>query len=327
MKITIPPWTTGIYFRPRLQPDEIQLYMQLLEGFRQWKERIPLEESWDEDRVYRVYERVLRDHPMLFHVPVEMRYLLGKHMTVTPKYTLSREEYRTLREQVVAAVMEMKPMLEGKSAGQRLRILHDRLVRGMEYGDIQEENCHNVLGALVERRAVCEGISKAFKLLCDGTGIHCICVAGCEGDGPAQAEPDHMWNLVKLDGAWYQVDVTFDLALSAHWSDMVCYDYFCRSDAVFFRDHQPTDTDLPSCPRDGSIYRTGGWFADSGPALDRLIRKMTEAGRGAMAFAYAPHLEKAEMAQMIGEAFARNRLGTGRFEINEKCAVARLSVQ
>lgn len=46
--------------------------------------------------------------------------------------------------------------------------------------------------------------------------------------------------------------------------------------------------------------------------LAGLIRKMTEAGRGAMAFAYAPHFGKAEMAQMIGEAFARNRLGAGR---------------
>lgn len=327
MKWTRPPWTTGVYFRPRLKPEETTLYMQLLEGFRQWKRKIPLEGFWDEDRVYRVYEWVLRDHPMLFHVPIQMCYLLGKGMTVTPKYTLSQEEYCVLREQVVAAVLEQKRLLEGKTDAEKLTSIHGRLVRSVEYGDIEKENTHNVLGPLIERNAVCEGISKAFKLLCDGAGIPCICVIGCAGKAPEKKEPDHMWNMVKLDGLWYHVDVTYDLALSARRNNVLCHDYFCRSDAVFFWDHHPTDRELPTCSRDGSVYRTGGWFADSGAAVDNLIQRMTEAGRRMMAFEYEPSLGKNEIARIVGEACARNQLGPGEFEINESCRVVRLFLQ
>lgn len=48
---------------------------------------------------------------------------------------------------------------------------------------------------------VCEGYSRAFKLVCDALEIPCVLVTG----------GDHMWNCVQMeDGAWYAVDVTYD---------------------------------------------------------------------------------------------------------------------
>lgn len=49
---------------------------------------------------------------------------------------------------------------------------------------------------------VCEGYSKAFQYLCDLGGIDCYTVTGYMGDG------DHMWNIVKIDGKCYHVDIT-----------------------------------------------------------------------------------------------------------------------
>ncbi len=48
---------------------------------------------------------------------------------------------------------------------------------------------------------VCEGYSRAFKLICDKLGVPCVLVSGS----------NHMWNNVQMDdGKWYAVDVTFD---------------------------------------------------------------------------------------------------------------------
>ncbi len=58
-------------------------------------------------------------------------------------------------------------------------------------------------GALMEGEAVCQGYAYAFKLLCDKAGIPCWIVTGY------YREP-HAWNYVWLDGAYYQVDVTWD---------------------------------------------------------------------------------------------------------------------
>lgn len=51
-------------------------------------------------------------------------------------------------------------------------------------------------------QSVCEGYSKAFKYLCDRSGIDCLLVEGLTLGGP------HMWNMVWLDGEWWLVDIT-----------------------------------------------------------------------------------------------------------------------
>lgn len=52
-----------------------------------------------------------------------------------------------------------------------------------------------------DTNVVCEGYSKAFKYLCDLSGITCYTVSGDIDGG-------HMWNIVTLDGKNYLVDVT-----------------------------------------------------------------------------------------------------------------------
>ena len=54
--------------------------------------------------------------------------------------------------------------------------------------------------------AVCDGIAKAYKLLCDEAGILCAVVTGSNGGLDA-------WNVARVAGHWAHVDVTDDLAL------------------------------------------------------------------------------------------------------------------
>lgn len=61
-------------------------------------------------------------------------------------------------------------------------------------------------GTLVEHTAVCLGYATAFQLLCDLAGVECITVVGAAH----LSEEDHGWNMVRLNGKWYCVDVTWD---------------------------------------------------------------------------------------------------------------------
>lgn len=61
-------------------------------------------------------------------------------------------------------------------------------------------------GALVDRTAVCLGYATAFQLLMDMAGVECITVVGASSD----SQEDHGWNMVRLNGNWYCVDVTWD---------------------------------------------------------------------------------------------------------------------
>lgn len=61
-------------------------------------------------------------------------------------------------------------------------------------------------GGLVNHTAVCLGYATTFQLLCDLAGVECITVVGAA----FRSQEDHGWNMVRLDGNWYCVDVTWD---------------------------------------------------------------------------------------------------------------------
>jgi len=72
---------------------------------------------------------------------------------------------------------------------------------------------------------VCDGYSKAFKMLCDKHNIPCIIVVGYAGD------VGHAWNYVKLNGRWYAVDSTWD---DLDGSPSICSDeYFLTGSGTY----------------------------------------------------------------------------------------------
>ena len=68
-----------------------------------------------------------------------------------------------------------------------------------------------LVGTVGETGPVCDGYSRAFKVLCDRLGIPCVLADGYARTGPDHEGEFHMWNNVRMDdGAWYGVDVTWD---------------------------------------------------------------------------------------------------------------------
>lgn len=62
-------------------------------------------------------------------------------------------------------------------------------------------------GPLVRGKGVCLGFATAFQLLMDMADIECITVTGAA----FMNRENHAWNMVKLNGAWYCADPTWDL--------------------------------------------------------------------------------------------------------------------
>ena len=60
----------------------------------------------------------------------------------------------------------------------------------------------NVVNALIERRAVCKGMSKAYQYLLSGLGVFVTSLTG-ELRGSR-----HQWNLVRVNGVYYHVDLS-----------------------------------------------------------------------------------------------------------------------
>lgn len=65
------------------------------------------------------------------------------------------------------------------------------------------EDAFNSYGILVKGKGVCMSYAYCFRLLCDLGGVECIVVTGyLDGNLP------HAWNMVNLNGEWYEIDCT-----------------------------------------------------------------------------------------------------------------------
>ena len=65
----------------------------------------------------------------------------------------------------------------------------------------------NPYGMLTYGKGICSGFTLTFQLFMDMLGIECITVWG---KATHDMEGQHAWNMVRIDGEWYCVDVTWN---------------------------------------------------------------------------------------------------------------------
>ncbi len=122
------------------------------------------------------------------------------------------------------------------SAFEKAKAVHDYLVTYVVYDGSDQTRCHTADGALVDHRAVCDGYAKAFMLVMQSLGYPCQLVYGWAGEY-------HAWNVVCLDGVWYQVDVTWDdpyingVGYGYGDGSNLSYSYFLLNDATMYSNH------------------------------------------------------------------------------------------
>lgn len=90
------------------------------------------------------------------------------------------------------------------------------------------------LEGVLRGSAVCDGISKAYSVMCAIECIDCVRVTGERIDG------GHAWNKIKLSGDWYLTDATWGNAYAQGSdnvvSEYILYKYFLFTDADRTRD-------------------------------------------------------------------------------------------
>lgn len=89
--------------------------------------------------------------------------------------------------------------------------IYEYLVEAVSYdydayysGAGKEDVCYYLEGVFEYGRAVCDGKTKAFVLLCGIEGIECVRAFGDSLDGGS----GHAWNYVRVGEGWYLVDTT-----------------------------------------------------------------------------------------------------------------------
>lgn len=168
----------------------------------------------------------------------------GNYMTLNFIYNTDVETLKQMKQETRTLLQEAKSKINvsGLSDYQIVCAVNDYLCDIVVYPDKEPyaNESHTAWSAFKYGSAVCDGYSRAAKLLLNEFGIECDIVIGDAGGG-------HAWNLVKLDGNWYQMDVTWN-DCSAQWDPNGRTTYLLVTDDFMKQSRVWDYADYPATP-------------------------------------------------------------------------------
>lgn len=248
------------YYYNHLSANEKKLYTVLYKGVIALDKEIYFSKIVSLDIIHRVFFAITHDNPHLYyfnqtHLDIRTTPLGSVFL---PQYFCNREQIETYNGRVQECVNKIVTALDLLSCSEleKEKRIHDYMCLNVVYDHdaLQSTNvnrivaAHSIIGVFAKQRAVCEGIAKATKLLLNTVNVGCIVVSG---KASLFQQGEHAWNIVKVNGQAYQLDMTWDMANTKN--GLVNYDYFNLTDAAISGDHFDF-TGVPVCASDEANY-------------------------------------------------------------------------
>ncbi len=261
-------------------------YLEIYAILTEMLEKIEIS-SIDPDEVDLAFRAVMVDHPEIFYVKGYsiVKYVSAgsvKKIAFSGTYIMTPEEAEMKNSKVDAYVDDFISMAPHEGSDyEKIKYVYDRLITENEYA-VDSENNQNILSVVENGRTVCQGYTKVMQLILNRMGIFCTLVNGtaCGRNGvPDAGELDdaenaewggHVWNIVKCNGMYYNVDVTWgDAAITLLNSDGtlsrdidVNYEFFLVDDGYMIGTHDPEPVvPMPKCnSMEDSYYRHEGLY-------------------------------------------------------------------
>lgn len=181
---------------------------------------VPFDVGLTKEDMSLLYESFLKDNPQFFFL--DRTYRLEGHQeggeavydALLLQFTLSKSDRQTAIQHLNNAVDDiLNDCPDTQDEYVIEKYFHDYLIASCTYDEEAanadaetHENAYSAYGALVDGRAVCEGYAKAMQLLLQKKAIPATVVMGYAADDGES----HMWNLVRINGSYYYLDVTWD---------------------------------------------------------------------------------------------------------------------
>lgn len=230
---------------------------------------VDIPDSVSDDRVDEITTMIEYENPQyFFHFSYAGHSSDGKRMDYV--YPVIIEEFRSGSTRAEAAYQVMDAAAEyldaaksGKSVLEKETIIRDKMIEELQYkydenGDTDWGNIYQTSAStFLFGSTVCAGYSKAFSMLMNALDIPTVCVTSLS----------HAWNEIRIDGTWYNVDVTWDdkdknTGLDATSASRSADHYFNISDATmrsrdgysyYMHTPEPLYTIRPACPKNYTV--------------------------------------------------------------------------
>lgn len=284
------------FYRSRLSGAEADAYDRIFSALRYRQTSISLRGA-DGERAQELVSYVSYDHP-------ELLYFDGLKIEVNEGERILRVEFnsfdeRLFRERLGALTEKIaRGLKEDADEYTRCKAIYDELASFIVYSDSFDEYCSirlamgrndrdaprrletflqthaedfSPFGALVRKKAVCQGVSRLFMLLARAFGIQCTVAA-------ARRERDvsdtHMMNVVEIGGKRAFLDVTNGLRSSGALP-VIKYHLFLMPQRIVEKFYS-VGVDFGCTDEDLNFYKRNGLWFDDAEVLRRYLAAYTQ---------------------------------------------------
>ena len=195
------------YYYQQLSDREKECFKVLYNGVTAFEKKISIEHlNISKPELDRAVYVLRYDCPELFQIDGNVTYWYDdkKQKSVEVVYRLTQDIYEE-RCQEIRDVQENIQRSFGDTGNEydKEYAVYKWLIEHCEYLILKNDSTAYADSALCLGKAQCSGYSKAISLLLRSMGIQCMEVLSIP-------EQEHQWNIVQIQGDWYQCDVTWD---------------------------------------------------------------------------------------------------------------------
>ncbi len=212
-----------------LSADEKAIYDKILDAVYNFKDEVDFGKEITYETYSKVYKMIYFQETQLFW----MRGVLQPFDNSTSKtaplyYTCDKATAAEMQKKIDAKAAEIVASFpSGASAVDKLLAIHDYIGKNCSFTDVKDSgSSQTIYGGLIEGKVQCEGYAKTMGFLCDKAGIENLLIVG-----ENNKQLSHAWNMVKIDGEWYNIDITWDDPTGNSDPNFVIHNYFNVTDA------------------------------------------------------------------------------------------------
>ncbi len=205
-----------------------EIFLKLSEAVLLNMESVDLSEYHIEESMFlQVYFDLISATPEFFYLDNKVTYFYNKHdkdhhvSTVKFNYTMDkvrREEAMAEYERELSYIVSLVD--RDMSEAEKALWVHDYFVAMFSYD--KEEKYFDAYSLFTERTGVCQAYSLGYIAVLRELGMEAVMVTS--------PEMNHAWNLVRIDGHWYHVDLSYDDPRDGQFG-MVSHENFLLTDA------------------------------------------------------------------------------------------------
>ncbi len=232
-------------YRAMLTQEQQSVYDRIYMSAMSCINKCTVREMISEDGLKDVMMAIYNDHPELFWLDTEYSYKhtsSGRVVEVGLGFNDTVNDFNNALNRFNSAAGEI---IEGASRladdEEKEKYVYDAIMDRVEYVASSPMN-QSAYSALVNNESVCAGYSRAFQYIMQKLEIPCYFCSGYSNGGA------HAWNIVKINGEYYNVDISWDDSLSNGDSGR-SYRYYNVKDSKFSLSHTRRDLSvkLPKC--------------------------------------------------------------------------------